>query len=144
MIRQAKAGDLENISRIENLSFDPPWSLKALSDTLEESLEGRGSVRVLVWDRGEGAQGYIIYSLICREAEVFSIASAPEIRGQGVGKALMDAMLAQADTAFLEVRQSNAPALALYLRCGFKPAGLRKKYYSDGEDAVVMTFKRKE
>ncbi len=143
MIRQAEARDLESISRIENLSFDPPWSLKALSDALDESLEG-GSVHVLVWDSGEGARGYIIYSLICGEAEIFSIASAPEIRGKGVGKALMDAMLLQAETAFLEVRKSNAPALALYRRCGFEPAGVRKKYYSDGEDAVVMTFKRKE
>lgn len=73
-----------------------------------------------------------------------NIAIAPEWRGRGLGNALMAdliraAMQRGATAMTLEVRPSNAPALALYARYGFQAAGRRPHYYSDnGEDAIIM------
>ncbi|WP_306591350.1 N-acetyltransferase [Geothrix sp. 21YS21S-4] len=77
------------------------------------------------------------------EAELLRIAVAPEARGQGLGRVLLE--VCQRELAaeglvrlFLEVRPSNAPALRLYQRCGWEPCGLRPRYYSNGEDALVF------
>lgn len=76
------------------------------------------------------------------EAELLRIAVSPEARGQGLGRALLEAC--QGDLAaagmghlFLEVRASNAPARALYWACGWRPCGTRPGYYPDGEEAVL-------
>jgi ribosomal-protein-alanine N-acetyltransferase len=78
------------------------------------------------------------------EAELVRIAVAPERRGQGLGRALLEhcqaALAAEGiATLHLEVRASNATAQALYRRCGWREAGLRKGYYKDGEDAVLFS-----
>ena len=77
------------------------------------------------------------------QGEISTIGVVPEERGKGWSKILLQRVIdecaaAEVPEIFLEVRPSNAPALALYKRFGFKEAGLRKKYYSDGEDAVIM------
>lgn len=76
------------------------------------------------------------------EAELFRIAVIPEARRNGLGKILLEKMLEdwnrlRISRAFLEVRSSNTAARALYEKYGFKPLGVRKKYYNNAEDAVV-------
>ena len=90
--------------------------------------------------------GYACETVLFDEGEIANVAVSPERRGQGLGKRLMDwleerAKSLGAEKLFLEVRVSNAPALALYNGCGFEPLAVRKKYYPDGEDALVMTKK---
>lgn len=88
-------------------------------------------------------RGHVLTSVAADEAEVITLAVAAEARRLGVGRALMHAVLAewgrrQVRTAFLEVRDDNVPALALYRSLGFVEVGRRRGYYGDGTDALVM------
>ena len=91
--------------------------------------------------------GFALGRVVADEAELLTIAVAPEARRQGEGRALLDGFLRTArargaETAFLEVAADNAAALALYSRSGFAEAGRRRGYYhSPGNppvDALVM------
>lgn len=142
MLRAAEAADVNALWEIERLSFSSPWSKAALEETVIESLKGNSpSVCVAQEEQGE-IKGFIIYSLVQDEAEIYDIAVSPVFRRKGVGEAMIGYMLCNCRRAFLEVRESNAPARALYKKMGFKAAGIRKKYYSDGENAVVMVYER--
>ncbi len=136
MIRPAERRDLERVLEIERGSFDDPWTGQAF-----EAFLGQPAVRFAVADEG-AVDGYIIYSLVCGEAEIYNIAVAPESRRRGLGRELLGAALENAGTAFLDVRAGNLPAIALYRGFGFKEIGLRKKYYGNGDDAVLMKWSR--
>lgn len=93
------------------------------------------------------AQGFVMGRVILDEAEVLTIAVAPEAQGQGIGARLMAAFAAGAATrgaarGFLEVSALNAPARAVYARAGWRECGRRKGYYRDAAgcpaDAVLM------
>lgn len=88
-----------------------------------------------------GCAGSIMINSV--QGEISTIAVLPEYRGKGYSKLLMERITEDCEKAhipeiFLEVRPSNAPAMGLYKSYGFKEAGLRKRYYADGEDAVIM------
>lgn len=89
--------------------------------------------------------GFLVARRAEREWELENIAVAPKFRGQGIGRQLLDGLLAHAKEAknaaiFLEVRESNAAARTLYERAGFRQNGRRKLYYSDpAEDAVLYS-----
>ena len=136
MIRPAEKSDLKEVLEIEKASFDDPWTEEGFT-----AFTDHPAVRFAVLDLG-GVKGYVIYSLICGEAEIYNIAVAPSARGKGYGRALLDEALNGAERAFLDVRAGNVPALALYRGRGFKETGLRKKYYNDGEDAILMNWSR--
>ena len=73
------------------------------------------------------------------------IAVLQNVRGQGIGGKILDRFLQTAkergaQEVFLEVRVSNAPAIALYKRFGFESVNVRKRYYPDGEDAFLMAL----
>jgi ribosomal-protein-alanine N-acetyltransferase len=88
--------------------------------------------------------GYLFTWVVAGEFHINNIAVAPEHRGQGIADALLrvglgEAVARGARVAVLEVRESNAPARALYARWGFAMAGRRKRYYSHPtEDALLM------
>ncbi|PWR01346.1 ribosomal-protein-alanine N-acetyltransferase [Meridianimarinicoccus roseus] len=91
--------------------------------------------------------GFALCRIIAGEAELLTITVAPSARRAGTGRELMDRVLeaarrAGAESCFLEVAADNAPALALYAACGFRPVGRRRAYYRapDGRcaDAMVM------
>jgi ribosomal-protein-alanine N-acetyltransferase len=78
------------------------------------------------------------------EAHIATVASHPDWRGCGLGQwlmlALLDAAMARgAATSTLEVRAGNLPARRLYEKLGYEVAGVRKRYYRDGEDGLIMT-----
>lgn len=92
--------------------------------------------------------GFLIGRCVAGEAELLTLAVAPEARRQGLGARLVAAFLAEAlarqsETAFLEVSESNAPAISLYAAKGFAQAGRRRAYYHapDGTltDALIMS-----
>ena len=94
------------------------------------------------------ADGVLLGRAVAGEAELLTLAVAPEARRQGIAARLLAGFLAeaearQAETAFLEVAADNAPAIALYERGGFAAAGRRRAYYrrpdGAGLDALVMT-----
>ena len=93
-------------------------------------------------------RGLLLGRAVAGEAELLTLAVAPEARRQGIAARLLAGFLTQAETrqaetAFLEVAADNTPAIALYQRGGFAPAGRRRGYYArpDGPalDALVMT-----
>jgi len=82
--------------------------------------------------------------LLMDEAHIATIASHPDWRGCGLGQwlmlALIDAAIARgAASSTLEVRAGNLPARRLYEKLGYEVTGLRKNYYRDGEDGLIMT-----
>ena len=91
--------------------------------------------------------GYVLFSQVLDEASIYSIAVARQCQRQGLGRMLLDAALEQmrlahASRCFLEVRQSNAAARALYECSGFVLDGIRKNYYpapTGREDALLMS-----
>ncbi len=90
----------------------------------------------------EAAGGLVLLRVAADEAEVLTLAVAPEARRRGIGRALLEAAMAavaqRAVTLFLEVARSNLPARSLYAAAGFVEAGSRRGYYPGGEDALVL------
>ena len=86
--------------------------------------------------------GYAIFHLMGPDSELLSIATSAAHQRSGIGTALLDAGLAHFDFAkgdkmFLEVREGNAKARRFYEKHGFEPYAERKKYYADGENAIL-------
>ena len=88
-------------------------------------------------------QAFLLGRAIAGEAELMTLAVAPESRRQGLGQALVEGFAAAsrdrgASQAFLEVAADNVPAIALYHAAGWVRAGLRRRYYGATTDAIVM------
>jgi len=96
---------------------------------------------------GKEILGFLVARHLAPEWELENIVVAPETRGKGVGARLLEELLARAkqtnsDSVYLEVRESNLAARALYGKCGFQEAGRRKSYYANpSEDAVLYCKK---
>lgn len=140
-LRRAAEGDIETIAAIEAESFSDPWSAASF-----RSLVSRGTVWFMVAtdDATAGVLGYILVWFAADEAELANIAVAPSVRGRGIGGGMLDSALAAASdrgTArmFLEVRDSNLAARALYHSRGFEQVGRRKEYYRRPvEDGLIL------
>ena len=138
MIRRLTDADLPAIVAIARRPFPAPWALAMV--VLELSRPGGVC---LVATREEEITGYVICSRHDTVWHLMDIAVAPEHRRRGVGTALVEALLERLpgpdEPLTLEVRPSNAAAIAMYEGFGFKTAGVRRRYYSDnGEDALIM------
>ena len=142
-IRAMTHEDLAQVSDIERRSYDFPWSHGVFRDCL---LAG---YQCVVLEREEIAAGYAILSIAAGEAHILNLCIDQAHRARGYGEALLDEMLSRSrdagvDEVFLEVRPSNATALALYQKKGFHQIARRPAYYQarDGrEDAVVLSKK---
>jgi ribosomal-protein-alanine N-acetyltransferase len=136
-VRPLGYSDLPQVIAIERRAFPTAWSLGMF--VLELS---KPSGICLAAIRESKLVGYLICSRYADVWHLMNIAVDPAARGQGVGTALLEEMVARAgeDASYtLEVRPSNATAIALYERFGFRSAGTRRRYYHDtGEDAVIM------
>ena len=132
--------DLPQVIAIERRAFPTPWSLAMF--VLE--LSKPSGVCLAAW-RGDPARlcGYCVCSRYDTVWHIMNVAVEPDVRRSRVASGLLAELLERvADPAArltLEVRRSNAGAIALYERFGFLAAGRRRRYYQDnGEDAVVM------
>ena len=148
--RRMAIGDLERVMDIEKEGFAHPWS----ADLIRREMVHDWSTILLATEirRGLGGLpaeivlGFVVYWLVHDELHVLNIATAMEERQRGVGRALMEeaerrARKAGAVLATLEVRRSNASAIALYRGLGYRQVGVRPNYYVDeGEDAIVMVL----
>ena len=139
-LRAWKYEDILRISELERECFpDEPWSFQMLASSFEsETFYG-----ILAEDGGE-IVGYGGITVAFDTADVANVAVTEAFRKSGVGSALLNELLSiakahGAQKAFLEVRVSNATAMALYLKHGFKGIYARTRYYSNGEDCLVMT-----
>jgi ribosomal-protein-alanine N-acetyltransferase len=117
----------------------PDVELAALADELE-----RPWSRVWLSLDGQAIAAVLITWFVADEVHVINISSAPSRQRRGHARALFEVMMtearaAQARVVVLEVRKSNAPAIALYESFGFQVSSVRRAYYRDGEDALDMT-----
>lgn len=139
-----RVADIPAIHRIEHASFPMPWPDHAFRQELQSN---RMAHYLVAW-AGDEVVGYAGVWYMVDEAHITTFAVAPSTRRRGVGSRLMVAILRLAvelgaSVATLEVRLSNLPARRLYGRFGFKPVGIRPRYYSDnGEDALILTTDR--
>ena len=138
-IQPFEPGDLDALMEIENSSFTLPWSRESY-----EEFWPLPSISIWVARRHQELVGYYLLQYIAEEAELHTFAVKPEFRHQGIGTRLLEHMRGEARRhgvrhVFLQVRPSNAEALALYEHQGFVVVGKRRRYYRDnGEDAFVM------
>jgi ribosomal-protein-alanine N-acetyltransferase len=137
-IRRLSYADLPQVIAIERRAFPTPWSLAMF--VLELSKPSGICLAALRDDR---IVGYLICSRYDTVWHVMNVAVDDRLRRERIATSLLTRLFERADTPgeqyTLEVRTSNAPAIALYERFGFRSAGLRRGYYHDNkEDAVIM------
>jgi ribosomal-protein-alanine N-acetyltransferase len=136
-IRALRYSDLPQVIAIERRAFPTPWSLAMF--VLELS---KPSGICLAAVESERLVGYLICSRYDQVWHLMNIAVEPRARRRGFASELLAAMIERTGpeaALTLEVRTSNAGAIALYERFGFRSAGTRRRYYQDtGEDAVIM------
>jgi ribosomal-protein-alanine N-acetyltransferase len=139
-IRPASEADLTAIHAIEVVAFADPWAVTGFRDMIEHS---RARVEVAIDEQGT-IIGYAVAWYVADEAEIANLAVSPAARRKGIGTKLLDSILSAAAelgarNVFLDVRESNMPALRLYESRQFEIAGRRKQYYrKPDEDALVM------
>ena len=133
--------DLPAVHAIERASFAVPWP----DDAYRNEIRTNRLASYVVARLDEAVVGFAGLWVMVDEAHVTTFAVDPRWRRRGVGERLLLALLGlavarQAREATLEVRLSNLPARKLYEKHGFRPVGIRPRYYSDnGEDALIMT-----
>jgi [ribosomal protein S18]-alanine N-acetyltransferase len=138
-IRPLGYADLPQVIAIERRAFTTPWSLAMF--VLELS-KPSGLCLAAVDPEAGRLVGYLILSRYDTVWHLMNIAVEPARRREGIAWGLLEQMIDRAGPEqqyTLEVRTSNAPAIVLYERFGFRSAGTRPRYYRDtGEDAVIM------
>jgi ribosomal-protein-alanine N-acetyltransferase len=141
-LRPMREDDLAAIHTIESRAYEFPWTVGIFRDCL------RAEYPSWVLYDDSRIVGYFLMSIAAGEAHVLNVCVAPEMQGQGHGRRLLHSLLKVARgrgvaRVFLEVRPSNANAIALYHDEGFNEIGRRPRYYpaKDGrEDALVMAM----
>jgi ribosomal-protein-alanine N-acetyltransferase len=141
--RFAGPTDLDGVLEVDAVCFNRPWSRE---DYLRELSDPDRSVILVVRAPDGQVAGYCAFWKVVDEIHINNLAIRPEWRRQGLGSALLAAVLAEgrrlgAPRATLEVRRSNEAALRLYERAGFRRSGLRRNYYAHPlEDAWILWF----
>jgi ribosomal-protein-alanine N-acetyltransferase len=141
VLRRATAADLPDVAALERVCYSDAWPTTAFASLPDNPRVFFAVARHAV--RGRVA-GYVVAWYVMDEGELANLAVAASDRGQGVGAALLDAMLDDASArgtlqVYLEVRESNAAARRLYASKGFEEIGRRKQYYrSPTEDALIL------
>lgn len=135
------ANDLDVVLAIEASAHHSPWTRGNFMDSLKA-----GHVAVVMREN-DGLLGYAVLMPLPQEIELLNITVAPPHQGSGWGRRLLqqictDAKVQGAERMFLEVRESNRPARALYVGSGFDEIGVRRNYYAtvgnQREDAILM------
>lgn len=138
-LSEMKNEDADAVAMIEQECFSLPWSKEALLASMAQSYS-----YFVVAKTEDDIAGYGAIYVVAGEGEIINIAVKGEYRRCGIGEAIVKDLLQegkkrQAEKVFLEVRESNAAAIALYERCGFEKQGIRKNFYEKPtENAVIM------
>jgi ribosomal-protein-alanine N-acetyltransferase len=138
--RPMQEEDLSQVIEVERQSYPHPWTQMIFGDCLQAGYS--------CWICGRRGiiDAYGILSIAAGESHLLNLCVRPEARQQGIGRKMLRHLVSvarrhEADVVFLEVRQSNNPARALYEDEGFNELGNRRDYYPDGdgrEDALIF------
>ena len=142
IVRKMRPEDLFQVCEIEKDNFSLPWSEKSFL----ESMERDDTLFLVALDREEVA-GYLGCYCVAGEGEITNVAVKLSHRRQGVGGKLLETLYEEAKALqtqafFLEVRESNEAAIALYSRQGFVKEGVRKNFYEKPVENAVIMWKR--
>lgn len=141
-IQHLTKDDIATVTDLERQSFSSPWTEALYAAALSQPFFRLWGAKLL----DNVLAGYVSVYHLGAELEIINIAVNPALRRQGVGASLLrhvrsEAELSGAERIILEVRRTNAPAIALYQSQGFTQAGIRRNYYPDtGEDALVYVL----
>ena len=136
---EMKAEHVPQVAQLEKLCFADPWSEMSIASELR-SIWSYWVVAV----RDDEVVGYIGSQSSIDESDVMNVAVHPDWRRQGIAEQLIETLIGElknrgSKALMLEVRASNAPAIALYEKLGFRQVGLRKNYYRNPkEDALIL------
>ena len=139
-IRKMRREDVAEVAELERKIFPDAWSENALLETWKQR-----QTMLLIALEDRKIIGYLILYFVLEDGEIARIAVADEYRRKGVaGKMLRELALLCRENGvnrlMLDVRESNEPAKAFYVRQGFEVAGIRKDYYTNPvENAVLMS-----
>jgi [ribosomal protein S18]-alanine N-acetyltransferase len=139
-VARAVVGDAAALASLARASELPGWS----EESLRAAFADPTMIARVTRSSDRSAQGFVVARRVADEVEILLVAVTPASRRRGAGTALVasalaDAARAGAVAAHLEVRASNATAIALYERLGFVAVGRRPRYYDATEDAVLMS-----
>ncbi len=141
MLVPALRAHVPEVAAIEHACFSDPWS----EGSFRQAVDNPGVFFRLATEGAGGAVvGYVVAWFAGGEGEIANVAVAPSARGRGVGGMLLDAAIAAAgdrgaEALYLDVRESNVRARALYDSRGFVEVGRRRRYYRrPAEDAIVL------
>ena len=133
------ASHVAQIAALEKICFSDPWSERSIASELDNKL-----AFWLVATEGEQVTGYIGSQTVMDETDMMNVAVHPDFRRQGIAEVLVSTLVEKlkemrSHCLTLEVRASNAPAIALYEKLGFAEIGRRKNYYRNPrEDALIL------
>lgn len=141
LIRQMQADDLEQAAALEAQNFSRPWSKEAFADALEKDYY---QYLVAVDEESQCLFGMCGLIRALEEGGITNVVVSGNMRNQGIGYRMLTELMRRAEEEgvreyTLEVRKSNAPAIALYRKLGFVEEGIRPSFYDmPVEDAVIM------
>ncbi|MBI9044357.1 MAG: ribosomal protein S18-alanine N-acetyltransferase [Anaerolineaceae bacterium] len=146
IIRPMILQDLKQVYALDKLSFPHPWPQGAYEFEIQKSTASRSWVLEFnKQDQETLIAGLIVVYIIIDEAQIATFAIHPDFQNKGFGRKLLRYALKQCqqekvNLVFLEVRRSNLPAQSLYQAFGFETVNIRKDYYSNNEDALLMNL----
>lgn len=128
------ARDAQTLYALHSAVTNTPWNIAAYSEILENDIN-----QTLIAYSHDTAIGFILYRAIEDECEILQLAVSPRFQRRGVASALVDAMLNKYSRCTLDVDVENSAAIALYQQLGFAQESIRKHYYDNGNDAIIMS-----
>ena len=138
-IRPASLADVPSLAELERVCFSDPWTAAGIRETIQYE-----TARAFVAEDEDGIVGYVMARISGEEGEILDLAVRPELRRRGIGRRLLLSVWNALGSEgvrelYLEVRESNRAAIELYRGHGFRPVGLRPRYYRNpAEDAIVL------
>lgn len=129
--------DIEIVFKLEKEIFNDPWTLESFLIEVENKQNSYPCVLL----KDNLVAGYAVVWYYSGEVHIGNFAIRPSLRRHGLGKKLLTFILDKFNdykTAYLEVRESNNAAINLYRKFAFEELYVRKKYYSNNEDAIIM------
>ena len=139
-IRYASSNDFDRIYEIEKRVFSNPWS----KESIKKELNNYSKSLNLISEIDGQLMGYFFSHMISNEVHILNIAIDVSFQHRGNGEDFFNQIFKkylEYANVFLEVKRTNLPAINLYHKFGFEEIDIRKMYYSDGQDAVVMSRK---